>query len=259
MTKRRRDDDDTATPPTPRTMAASDAAADALPPDDVAAADAPVAANADATVVDESRYSRQLYVLGHAAQRKMMTSRAVVVGLSGLGAEAAKNVILAGVSRVVLADPAPPTSYDLGGTFCLGEGDLTPDAAARGGGGGGRAARCRDALAALNPHVAVDVASDVTSLDDVPGLTALAAGATVVAVCVPLAEDVLIALNAACRAAGACFVCAAAHGVFGRVFCDFGEAFVVTDADGEEPATSQVGAGAATPCPDGIGDVGAAV
>ncbi|EJK64262.1 hypothetical protein THAOC_15021, partial [Thalassiosira oceanica] len=29
-------------------------------------------------------------------------------------------------------------------------------------------------------------------------------------------------------------------GVFGQVFCDFGEAFTVTDKDGASPATSQV-------------------
>ena len=43
-----------------------------------------------------SLYSRQLYVMGHAAMKKMATSDVLIVGLSGLGVEAAKNVILAG-------------------------------------------------------------------------------------------------------------------------------------------------------------------
>lgn len=44
--------------------------------------------------VDEGLYSRQLYVLGHEAQRRLATSSALIVGLSGLGAEVAKNIIL---------------------------------------------------------------------------------------------------------------------------------------------------------------------
>ena len=71
------------------------------------------------SAVDEKLYSRQLYVMGHEAQRRMMSSRAVVVGLSGLGVEVAKNIILAGISSVVLCDPEKPTSFDLGGNFYL--------------------------------------------------------------------------------------------------------------------------------------------
>ena len=35
--------------------------------------------------VDENLYSRQLYVMGHAAQRKMAGASVLFVGLSGLG------------------------------------------------------------------------------------------------------------------------------------------------------------------------------
>ena len=65
-------------------------------------------------------YSRQLYVMGHEAQRRMIASRAVLVGLSGLGASRiAKNIILAGISSVTLFDPALPNKFDLGGNFYL--------------------------------------------------------------------------------------------------------------------------------------------
>lgn len=37
--------------------------------------------------VDESLYSRQLYVFGHEAQKKMGSSDILVVGLKGLGIE----------------------------------------------------------------------------------------------------------------------------------------------------------------------------
>ena len=35
--------------------------------------------------VDENLYSRQLYVMGHAAQRKMAGASVLFVGLNGLG------------------------------------------------------------------------------------------------------------------------------------------------------------------------------
>lgn len=37
--------------------------------------------------IDESLYSRQLYVLGHEAMKQMLESNVLVVGLRGLGVE----------------------------------------------------------------------------------------------------------------------------------------------------------------------------
>lgn len=37
--------------------------------------------------IDESLYSRQLYVLGHEAMKRMSNSHVLVAGLRGLGAE----------------------------------------------------------------------------------------------------------------------------------------------------------------------------
>ena len=50
--------------------------------------------------IDESLYSRQLYVLGHEAMKRMSSSNVLVVGLKGLGAEIAKNIALAGVKSL---------------------------------------------------------------------------------------------------------------------------------------------------------------
>lgn len=54
--------------------------------------------------IDESLYSRQLYVLGHEAMRKMAFSNVLVSGMGGLGVEIAKNVILGGVKSVTIHD-----------------------------------------------------------------------------------------------------------------------------------------------------------
>jgi ubiquitin-activating enzyme E1 len=69
--------------------------------------------------IDESLYSRQLYVLGHEAMKRMGASNVLIVGLKGLGVEIAKNVALAGVKSLTLHDPAPVAIADLSSQFFL--------------------------------------------------------------------------------------------------------------------------------------------
>jgi ubiquitin-activating enzyme E1 len=183
--------------------------------------------------VDEKLYSRQLYVMGHEAQRRMMASSALLFGLSGLGAEVAKNCILAGISSITLCDPNEPTSFDLGGNFYLSSSNI--------GAGKSRAELCRDKLAELNQYVSVNTTS-VSSLttqhqDDI---LSLIDGVSVVIVTIPLAQSLVIAMNEKCREIGASFIYSVTAGVFSKVFCDFGPAFVVSDKDGEQPHQSQV-------------------
>eukprot|EP01084_Bolivina_argentea_P217747 369647_1 len=73
------------------------------------------------TGVDEALYSRQLYVMGHEAQRRMACSDVLVIGFSGLGVEVSKNLVLAGVKSLTLLDPTPATWGDLASNFFIGE------------------------------------------------------------------------------------------------------------------------------------------
>jgi len=188
--------------------------------------------------VDEKLYSRQLYVMGHEAQRRMMASHALLFGLSGLGVEVAKNCILAGISSITLCDPSPVNSFDLGGNFYLSETDLAPGDGKK----NSRAKVSKENLSQLNQYVNVSVA------DNVPALTAaheddilsLIDGASVVIVTIPLPQPLLFAINKKCRLAGASFINSLTNGVFAKVFCDFGTDFVISDTDGEQPASSQV-------------------
>lgn len=184
------------------------------------------------TEVDEKLYSRQLYVMGHEAQRKMMASKALLVGCSGLGAEVAKNCILAGIHSLVIADPLPANTYDVGGNFYLKPKDV--------GSGVSRADICRPLLAELNPYVNVSVASEVTELTAEQLIPLLDTGVTCLVVTIPLSKELLIALNEKCRAVNASFVYSLTYGAFGQVFCDFGPAFVCNDKDGNPPSTSQI-------------------
>ena len=74
--------------------------------------------------IDESLYSRQLYVLGHEAMRKMAQSNVLISGMRGLGVEIAKNVILGGVKSVALHDQGVAAYQDLSSQFYLTETDV---------------------------------------------------------------------------------------------------------------------------------------
>lgn len=95
--------------------------------------------------IDESLYSRQLYVMGHEAQMRMGAANVLIIGLNGLGVEIAKNVILAGVKSVTLHDDAPASYLDLASQFYLTEADI----------GKPRGPASAKKLAELNPYVQV--------------------------------------------------------------------------------------------------------
>lgn len=175
------------------------------------------------TRIDEGLYSRQLYVLGADAMKRMMGSSVLIVGLNGLGVEVAKNVVLAGVKSVTIHDDVPVQIADLGAQFFLREADV----------GQPRAAVTKPRLAELNNYVPVEVHTGALS-------AAVVSSFSIVVICggVPMAE--CVSINAVCRAAGVRFILAETFGVFGYTFCDFGDEFVVVDANGEEPTSSMV-------------------
>ena len=106
-------------------------------------------ANGSGGDIDESLYSRQLYVLGHEAMKKMAQANVLISGLKGLGVEVAKNVILGGVKSVTLHDVEDCQIGDLSSQFFLSEADV----------GKNRAAVSHQKLAELNNYVATSAAS----------------------------------------------------------------------------------------------------
>ncbi|GAA5933668.1 hypothetical protein JCM1841_005501, partial [Sporobolomyces salmonicolor] len=171
--------------------------------------------------LDESLYSRQLYVLGHEAMKRMAASDVLIVGLSGLGVEIAKNVCLAGVKSVTLSDPTPVTIPDLGTQFFLRESDV----------GQRRDEATRPRLAELNAYTPVSVLGDF-SLDAVKRFQ--------VVVLVQGSTEEQLKLNDFTHAHGIKFISTETAGLFGSAFCDFGEQFPVVDQTGETPLSGMV-------------------
>jgi ubiquitin-activating enzyme E1 len=176
------------------------------------------------SVLDEELYSRQLYVMGKSAMLRMAESDVLVIGLSGLGAEAAKNLVLAGVRSVVVHDPKPVKLADLSSHWCLNEHSL----------GKSRAEESVSRLMELNPYVKVSQWSGSSEIgpDDLRKFRAV--------LCVDQDVGMQLRLNEAARQTGCRFISASSRGAFASVFCDFGPEHVTYDVNGEEPKSSPV-------------------
>ncbi|KAI0243169.1 Ubiquitin-like modifier-activating enzyme 1 [Lamellibrachia satsuma] len=172
--------------------------------------------------IDEGLYSRQLYVLGHEAMRRMAKSNVLVSGMRGLGVEIAKNVVLAGVKSVTIHDEGVAAWTDLSSQFFLRESDL----------GKNRAEVTCPRLAELNNYVPVRVNTGKLTTD------LLAMFQVVVLTNSPLAEQ--LEVGEFCHQNGIYFIVADTRGLFGQVFCDFGNKFVISDTNGESSLSNMV-------------------
>lgn len=181
--------------------------------------------------IDEGLYSRQLYVLGHDAMRKMAKSAVLIVGCDGLGLEIAKNCVLAGLKSVSIYDPTPTVSRHLSSNFYLTDSHVAQKTP--------RAKACIGQLIGLNPYVSVSVFEQHIDLAN-PLPAVFSQFAVVLMVNQTFAAQ--RAVDAICHANAIKFVSASSRGVFGSIFCDFGPSFTVTDTNGEQPRTVMISA-----------------
>lgn len=172
--------------------------------------------------IDESLYSRQLYVLGHDAMRRMANSDILLSGLGGLGLEIAKNVILGGVKSITLHDTATCELHDLSSQFYLTEADI----------GKNRAEASCAQLAELNNYV--------RTVSHTGPLTEefLRKFRVVVLTNSDGEEQQRIAKFA--HENGIALIIAETRGLFAKVFCDFGESFTIYDQDGTQPISTMI-------------------
>lgn len=174
------------------------------------------------TDIDEGLYSRQLYVLGHEAMRRMQATNLLLVGMRGLGIEISKNLALAGVKSLTLHDPEAISITDLSSQFYFTETDV----------GQNRAEISMKHLRDLNPYVNIKVhagALDEATLKEFQ-----------VVVCTDMGMDAAMEVNRICHEQGLLFLACQSRGVFGNVFVDFGNDFVITDTDGEPPLSAML-------------------
>ena len=175
--------------------------------------------------IDESLYSRQLYVLGHEAMKRMGSSNVLVVGLKGLGAEIAKNIALAGVKSLTIYDPEPAEVADLSAQFFLRPEDV----------GKSRAEATLPRVAELNSYTPVTIHKSNNICGDLERLNHYQ---VVVLTETALADQLTIADY--CHKNGIYIIITDTFGLFGYIFTDFGKNFTVADPTGENPVSGIV-------------------
>jgi len=178
--------------------------------------------NGNSQEIDEGLYSRQLYVLGHEAMKKMGLSNVLISGMKGLGVEVAKNIILAGVKSVTLHDPEQCTIEDLSSQYYLTEKDI----------GSNRAKVTIEKIRELNSYVPVNVHEGELTENVLSQFQ-----------CVVLTNSALedqLRIGDITHKNGQKLIVVDTKGLFGQLFCDFGEEFSVMDTNGEQPINNMI-------------------
>ncbi|XP_052184847.1 ubiquitin-activating enzyme E1 1-like [Diospyros lotus] len=177
--------------------------------------------NGNPTDIDEDLHSRQLAVYGRETMRRLFASNILISGMQGLGAEIAKNLVLAGVKSVTLHDQGVVELWDLSSNFIFSENDV----------GKNRALASVQKLQELNNAVVISTLTTELTKEQLSDFQAV--------VFTDISLEKAIELNDYCHShkPPIAFIRAEVRGLFGGVFCDFGPEFTVQDVDGEEPHT----------------------
>ncbi|KAH9673124.1 ubiquitin-activating enzyme E1 1 [Citrus sinensis] len=177
--------------------------------------------NGNPSDIDEDLHSRQLAVYGRETMRRLFASNILISGMQGLGAEIAKNLILAGVKSVTLHDEGVVELWDLSSNFIFSEDDV----------GKNRALASIQKLQELNNAVAISALTTELTKETLSDFQAV--------VFTDISLEKAVEFDDYCHnhQPPIAFIKSEVRGLFGNIFCDFGPEFTVFDVDGEEPHT----------------------
>uniref|UniRef100_A0A5B6ZMS4 E1 ubiquitin-activating enzyme n=1 Tax=Davidia involucrata TaxID=16924 RepID=A0A5B6ZMS4_DAVIN len=182
---------------------------------------APIVAFGDGNAqdIDEDLHSRQLAVYGRETMRRLFASNILISGMQGLGAEIAKNLILAGVKSVTLHDEGSVELWDLSSNFIFSKDDV----------GKNRALASVQKLQELNNSVVISTLTTELTKKQLSDFQAV--------VFTDISTEKAIEFDDYCHnhQPPIAFIKSEVRGLFGYVFCDFGPEFTVFDVDGEDP------------------------
>ncbi|OXG10971.1 SUMO activating enzyme [Cryptococcus neoformans Tu401-1] len=176
---------------------------------------------------EASLYDRQIRLWGLEAQNRMRSSTVLILSLRSLAHETIKNLVLAGVGRLIVADSDVVTEEDLGSGFLFREednavGKLRTDASL-------------GQIQSLNPLVTLSkMGMDSFGGEEDKIAEILKKEAVDVVVTCDLSVKENERIDAAARKASSLFYAAGTYGFTGYVFADLGESYeyVVNSTDG---------------------------
>ncbi|KAM3874851.1 SUMO-activating enzyme subunit 1 [Diretmus argenteus] len=159
---------------------------------------------------EAAQYDRQIRLWGLDAQKRLRGSRMLLVGLGGLGAEVAKNLILAGVKGLTLLDHEQVTEESCRAQF------LVPVTAQ----GKNRAQASLERAQYLNPMV--EVRADPDRAEDKPDDFFLQFDAVCLTCC---SRDLMVRVDQLCSQRGIKVFCGDVYGYYGYMFADLGKEY----------------------------------
>ncbi|CAB3229044.1 unnamed protein product [Arctia plantaginis] len=154
---------------------------------------------------EAEQYDRQIRLWGLESQKRLRAAKVLIIGMNGLGAEIAKNVILSGVKSVCLLDNEKLKEIDLYSQFLS-----PPDKI-----GENRAEASVQRAKALNPMV--EITTETKSVDN---LTDSYFTQFDVVCATGLKQEQLERINNACRDSNKKFLCGDVWGMYGYMFAD---------------------------------------
>ncbi|XP_050036555.1 SUMO-activating enzyme subunit 1 [Dermacentor andersoni] len=155
---------------------------------------------------EASIYDRQIRLWGLESQKRLRAVRVLVAGLNGLGAEVAKNLVLAGIKSIMLLDSHNVTAEDFSSQFMVERGDV----------GKNRAHSSKAYTKNLNPMVEVDSEDgNLLNKNDDYFLKF-----DIVCCTESLSTEDLVKVNTQCHNLGVKFFCGHVWGFFGYYFSD---------------------------------------
>jgi ubiquitin-activating enzyme E1 len=173
--------------------------------------------NQDDKSFDFQLYSRQLVCDGINSFKKLIKLKILIYGMSGLGVEVAKNIILKGPEKVSIFDPRITEIKDMNSNFYLDESDI---------GIKRKDESVLKKLQLLNENVTVNYI-DKNSIEEI--IEIIPNNYDILVITEALPKKLSIKIDKICRENKIYFIYSAIFGLAGFLFNDFGEEHLITE------------------------------
>ncbi|KAJ4482268.1 hypothetical protein J3R30DRAFT_3458188 [Lentinula aciculospora] len=164
--------------------------------------------SAEFTEEEQGRYDRQIRLWGIEAQQRMRNATILVARLKGTATETIKNIVLAGIGKLILVDADDVEEEDLGAGFFFRDDDV----------GKKRVEAAKARIEDLNPLVTVETVPSFNVLNN-QNFESTVNGVDLVCI-TEWDRDDLIRLNNICRRSRKPFYTGGTYGLLGYIFCD---------------------------------------
>ncbi|KAJ3814651.1 hypothetical protein EV368DRAFT_71521 [Lentinula lateritia] len=165
-------------------------------------------ASGEFTEEEQGRYDRQIRLWGIEAQQRMRNATILVVRLRGTATETIKNIVLAGIGKLILVDADDVEEEDLGAGFFFRDDDV----------GKKRVDAAKARIENLNPLVTVETVPNFNVLNN-QNFESTVNGVDLVCI-TEWDRDDLVRLNNICRRLRKPFYSGGTYGLLGYIFCD---------------------------------------